>query len=165
MPKWNKRKSWQSPWHYAEAIAIVGALLIIGFMLQIIVGEFSFYLLAQPLNYILTGLITLLCIIFGLFCPKSRFLRWFSGVEMSVALIVALLVLTIIMGLTPQSTHSHSLLGFDVMTSSWAFVIIYIFTLLALGILIVRRLRLFRLKDYGFYLNYIGLWLLLVCSG
>ena len=84
---------------------------------------------------------------------------------MSVSLIVAMLLLTIIMGLTPQATHSHSFLGCDVMTSSWAFIIIYALTLLSLGILVVRRLKIFRLKDYGFYLNHIGLWLLLLCSG
>ena len=165
MLKNSKRKIWQAPWRYEEAIVIVGALLLIGFMLQIIVGEFSFYLLAKPINYILAGVFVSLCLMLGLFWPKSKFVNWVSGVEMSVALIVALLLLTIIMGLTPQATHSHSLLGFDVMTSSWAFVIIYTLTLLSLGILIIRRLRVFRWSDYGFYLNHIGLWLLLLCSG
>ena len=165
MPTDSKRKIWQTPWRYAEAITIVGSLLLIGFMLQIVIGEFNFYLLAKPANYILAGVITFLCIVLGLFSKKSKFANWLSGLEMSVALIVALLLLTIIMGLTPQATHSHSLLGFDAMTSSWAFVIIYSLTLLSLGTLTVRRLRAFRLKDYGFYLNHIGLWLLLLCSG
>ncbi len=161
----SKRKIWQSPWRYAEAITIVGTLILIGFMLQIMIGEFSFYLLAKPVNYIFGGAIGLISIIFGLYHKKSKFIRWFSGVEMSVTLIVALLLLTIVMGLTPQAMHSHSLLGFDAMTSSWAFVIIYSLTLLSLGTLIVRRLRVFRIKDYGFYLNHIGLWLLLLCAG
>ena len=69
------------------------------------------------------------------------------------------------MGLIPQSTHSHSLLGFDVMTSSWAFVLVYTFTLISLGGLVVRRLKAFRFKDFDFYLNHFGLWLFLLCVG
>lgn len=160
-----KRKIWQTPWRYAEAFIIVVSLLIIGFALQSVIGEFNFYLLAKPVNFIVAGIITFISVCIGLYCSKSSFARWFCGIEISVALIVALLLLTIIMGLTPQTIHSHSLLGFDVMTSSWAFVIIYTFTLLSLGTLIVKRLKLFRLRDYGFYLNHIGLWLFLLCSG
>jgi len=161
----SSRKIWHTPWRYPEAIVVVGALLLIGFLLQAVVGEFSFYLLAKPVNYIAVGVITLICVAIGLRCSKSSFARWICGVELSVSLIVALLFLTIIMGLTPQSTHSHSLLGFDVMTSSWAFVLIYTLTLISLGGLVVRRLKVFRIKDYGFYLNHFGLWLFLLCSG
>ena len=159
------RKIWSTPWRYAESIAVVVALLVIGYLLQIVVGEFNFFLLAKPANYVIACVITFICIAIGLRCTKSSFARWLSGVEMSVSLIVALLLLTIIMGFTPQTTHSHSLLGFDVMTSSWAFVIIYTITLISLGALVVRRLRVFRIKDYGFYLNHFGLWLFLLCSG
>ena len=161
----NDRRIWQTPWRYAEAIVVVGALLLIGFLLQAVVGEFNFYLLAKPVNYIVVGIVTLICIAIGLRCSKSSFARWICGVEMSVSLIVALLLLTIIMGLIPQSTHSHSLLGFDVMTSSWAFVFIYVLTIISLGGLVVRRFKAFRIKDYGFYLNHFGLWLFLLCSG
>ena len=159
------RKIWQSPWQYIEAIVVVSTLLIIGFLLQAIVGEFNFYLLAKPINYIAVGVITIICLIIGLLSSKNSFARWICGVKMSVVLIVALLVLTIIMGLTPQAHHSHSLLGFDVMTSSWPFIIVYTLTLISLGALIVKRLKIFRLKDYGFYLNHLGLWIFLLCSG
>lgn len=165
MPKDRNRKIWQTPWRYAEAIIVVGTLLVIGFALQGLVGEFNFYLLAEPVNYIVAGVITLLCITLGLLSSKSGFTRWLCGVEISVTLIVALLLLTVIMGLTPQTPHSHSPMGFDAMTSSWAFVIIYALTLLSLGALVVRRLKEFRLRDYGFYLNHLGLWLFMICSG
>ncbi len=162
----NKKKNiWQIPWGYSETFIIIGSLLIIGLLLQIAVGEFSFYLLAQPANYIIASTIALICIAIGLLCSKSSFARWLSGVKMSVSLIVSMLLLTIIMGLTSQSSHSHSLLGFDAMTSSWSFIIIYTLSLISLGALIVRRLKSFRIKDYGFYLNHMGLWILLLCSG
>lgn len=165
MPKNHNRKIWKTSWRYSEAFITVGALLLIGFVLQAVAGEFNFYLLAQPVNYIVAGIITFSCIAVGLRCSKSSLARWLCGVEMSVSLIVALLLLTFIMGLTPQSTHSNSLLGFDVMSSSWAFVLTYTLTLITLGGLVVRRLKTFSIKDYGFYLNHFGLWLFLLCSG
>ncbi|MCC8173227.1 MAG: hypothetical protein LIO65_02185 [Odoribacter sp.] len=94
---------------------------------------------------------------------------------MAVTLISALVILGIIMGLTPQyisTHHSHpvpqnlaSKLGFTQMTTSWSFIFIYLLTLLSLGILIVRRLIAFRKKDYAFYLNHIGLWIILFTAG
>ncbi|MFI3279993.1 MAG: hypothetical protein R3Y55_05630, partial [Rikenellaceae bacterium] len=51
-----KRRVWQSPWGYPEAIAIVGGLLLIGLVLQIAIGSFDFFLLANPVNFI-TGLV------------------------------------------------------------------------------------------------------------
>ena len=78
------------------------------------------------------------------------------------------------MGLTPQVTgdnHIHDIsgipsrLGFDRMTSSWSFILVYFLTLNSLGALIIRRLVPFQKKDYAFYLNHIGLWLLFFASG
>lgn len=172
MEKTNNRKMWQQPWGYPESIVTTCGILLVGFLLQLTIGNFNFYLLAFPSN-LLVGAITLILCILSLFVRKSHFILWFSGIPSSVCLISALLILTIIMGLTPQTT-SHtdevsenifSRLGFDNMTSSWAFILIYFITLLSLGCLIVRRLFNFRKKDYAFYLNHIGLWITLFAAG
>jgi hypothetical protein len=51
------------------------------------------------------------------------------------------------------------------MTSSWPFVLVYLALLVALGSLIARRLVSFRIRNLGFYLNHIGLWLALFAAG
>jgi cytochrome c biogenesis protein ResB len=90
---------------------------------------------------------------------------------MAVTLIGTLVILSIIMGLTPQvqsddiTDNLFSRLGFTRMTSAWIFVLIYFLTLLSLGALIIRRLFSFCIKDYAFYLNHIGLWILLFAAG
>jgi cytochrome c biogenesis protein ResB len=90
---------------------------------------------------------------------------------MAVALIGALVVLTVIMGLTPQNTSVHTngnllvVFGLTQITSAWSFVLVYFFTMLSLGAVIVRRLFRFRVSDYAFYLNHIGLWLFLFSAG
>lgn len=163
---------WQTPWGYAESIAITCGIIIVGFLLQISIGSFDFYLLSAPVNLWMGVIIIALCIA-SLWRSKGLFIKWFTGAPAAVCLISALLVLSLIMGLTPQlaSTASGSpmniftRLGFDSMTCSWAFVLIYFTVLLSLGCLIARRLYCFNWKDYGFYLNHIGLWFVLSASG
>ncbi len=166
-----KRKFWQFPWRYKESVVLIGGIVIIGFILQILVGAFDFSLLQWPVNIILGGILLLILLLFS-FKRKSWFYQWFSGIPMAVTLIGALAVLGIIMGLTPQVTSGNtttnnlpSYLGFTSMTSAWHFILVYFTTLLSLGALIVKRIIPFRIKDYAFYLNHIGLWILLFATG
>jgi hypothetical protein len=169
MKEKTNRKIWQTPWGYPESITVTCGIMIVGFLLQITIGNFNFYLLAVPVNIFVGSIIALLCIA-SLFISNSHIMRWFTGIPISVCLITAQLILTLIMGLTPQVaskdiSNIFIRLGFNSMTSSWAFVLIYLFILLSLGSLIVRKFRRFRLKDYAFYMNHIGLWLVLFAAG
>lgn len=166
-----KRKMWQFPWRYKESIAFIAGFIVVGFILQLTIGKFNFYLLHNPVNLIVGGAIILFLVLFS-FARKSTFYQWFSGVPFSVSLIGALLVLGLVMGFTPQvlrlNPHDEdifSALGFRQVTSCWAFVIIYVLTLLSLGSLITRRLIALKKQDYAFYLNHIGLWILLFAAG
>ena len=92
-------------------------------------------------------------------------------VPFSVTLIAALLIQTIIMGFTPQIVGTlaakpgvFDIIGFTRMTNSWPFILIYYFTLLALFGAVINRLKTPRWKDYAFYLNHIGLLILLFAS-
>lgn len=168
----NKKKIWQHPWGYPESVAIVLGIILVGFLLQLTIGSFSFYLLTSPVNYIIGALMIVLCAA-SMFFKKNRFIAWFSGVSLSVTLILALLVLSLILGLTPQTSQIDTpdtsnvfiLLGFDRMTRTWAFVLVYFITLLSLGCLIARRLRAFNWRDYGFYFNHMGLWIVFFAAG
>ncbi len=186
----NNRAFWQFPWQYKESIAVVGGIVIIGLILQFITGNFDFSLLRFPVNVIFGGIILLFLSAFS-FKRKTHFYQWFSGIPMAVTLISTLVVLGVIMGLTPQFSESNteaihsnlpSHLGFTHMTSAWPFVLVYFTTLLSLGALIIRRFRdsckkvnlknilhsplsVFHLKNIGFHLNHIGLWLLLFAAG
>lgn len=162
---------WQFPWQYKESIAFVGGIAIIGFVLQLLTGPFDFFLLQYPVNLTVGIVILLLLGAFSL-ARKTAFYQWFSGVPFAVSSIGGLLFLTLIMGLTPQlirldphDTGLFTRLGLKQMTTCWAFVLLYFITLLSLGALIIRRLIAFRKEDYAFYLNHIGLWLLLFASG
>lgn len=166
------RGMWQFPWRYKESIALVSGIIVIGFLLQLTVGQFDFSVLQYPVNLILGLLLIVLVWIAACTLRKSAFYQWFTGVPFSVVLIGALLVLGIIMGLTPQTIgHSHETgnlparLGFDRMTTSWSFVLVYGLLLVSLGMLVARRLMRFNIGEYAFYLNHVGLWLFLFAAG
>ncbi|MFV0418030.1 MAG: cytochrome c biogenesis protein ResB [Dysgonomonas sp.] len=167
----SKRKMWQFPWRYKESIAFTGGIVLIGFILQLTVGNFNFLLLQSPVNLILGGIIILSLVAFS-FARKTLFYQWFSGVPFSVTIIGALLALALVMGLTPQvvridphDTNIYTLLGFHQVTNSWPFVLVYFLSLLSLGALITRRLIPFRKQDYAFYFNHVSLWILLFSAG
>ncbi|WP_018108227.1 cytochrome c biogenesis protein ResB [Bacteroides propionicifaciens] len=166
-----KRQFWQFPWGFKESLLIVIGVLIMGYALQLSLGSFNYYLLVSPINIILGGTL-ILCILLLQFTRKSSFYRWLSGSTLASCLIGVLLVLTLLMGLTPQTSSPYSIphnlasqLGLDRMTSSWPFVMTYLFLLLSLGTLIARRLRKRVLQDWAFHLTHIGLWLFLFFAG
>ncbi len=163
----NRKPFWHPPWRYKQAAACVGGIVAVGFVLQLSAGPFDFSLLRWPVNGIAGGATILALLLFAL-RRRTPFYRWFSGVPVAVTLICTLVVLGVVMGLTPQTGPGESLparLGLTRMTSSWPFVLVYFAILLSLGALILRRLFSFRLRDYAFYLNHLGLWLLLFAAG
>ena len=166
-----KKPIWQKPWHFTETIFIVAGIYLVGMMLQLAVGTFKFSNIAWPLNIII-GAGGLSVIMLLSLRKRSLFFQWLAGVPFSVSLIGALLIQTIIMGFTPQVAGTlttkpgvFDIIGFTRMTSSWPFVLIYYFTLLALFAAVINRLKTPRWKDYAFYLNHVGLLIFLFASG
>lgn len=179
-----KRLMWQFPWGYKESLAFVLGLLGVGFLLQLCIGNFNYYLLHFPVNVIVGVGYVLLAIGLSLI-KKNPIINWLSGIPLSVTLIAAFLMLTLFMGFIPQvvrvdpnySIHLNQAsggeilnyvlyrLGFKQMTSSHPFVLIYGFLLLTLGVIIAKRFQRFKWSDYGFYLNHMGLWLFLFAAG
>ncbi|MEA4838857.1 MAG: cytochrome c biogenesis protein ResB [Rhodospirillaceae bacterium] len=162
---------WQFPWQYKESIAFISGIVVVGFALQVIFGPFDFYILSRPGNYIaLAGMVGLI----GLCLPfrKTPVIAWLASVPLAVALIGGLLLFGLAMGLIPQLKSGAALgddwilrLGLAQITSCWPFVLLYGLGLFCLGLTIAQRLVAFRLGDYGFYLNHLGLWIFLAGLG
>lgn len=179
-----KRSMWQFPWRYKESITFVLGFLVIGIFLQLLFGNFDFFLLHSPVNFIIGGVLIVLVIALS-FIKGNSLIDWLCGVPLSVTVIGALLLLGIVMGLTPQfsrvSTDPHIhlehstwgqifdyaifRLGFKQMTTSWPFVVIYTLNLFVLGLVVTKRMQSFKWRDYAFYLNHLGLWLFLFAAG
>lgn len=167
-----KIKLWKAPWGYGESILITSAILVVGYSFQLLKGCIDYHLFSWPLNGWFGLFVVFFSIIFGLVFKRSRFTVWFSGSKFAICLMGALLLLTLLMGLTPQITDLESipdnwisLCGLNRMTSSWPFAFIYITLLLSLGVLVVRFMIPFRLNKVPFYLNHFGIWMVLMSTG
>ncbi len=161
---------WQLPWSYGESIAVVTGVVAVGWSLQLTAGSFDIGLLRWPANLI-CGSVLLLAAVLVAVKSGNAFCRWLAGTPLAVTLAGVFVVLGVVMGLTPQiflgaepQGGIPSQLGFDHMTASWTFVLIYGMLLLSLGAVALHRLIHFRIKDYAFYLNHLGLWLALFAA-
>ena len=146
----------------------VAAIAVAGVALQLLFGALNITLLHAPVNLLLGAAMVSGAVVCAIF-RESRFVRRFSGVPFAVTLLAAILMLCLLMGLIPQSPAirpEESLLsGLQRMTSSWPFALLYITLLCALAATLARRLAAFRLRDYAFYLNHVGIWLILFAAG
>lgn len=157
---------------YRISLIFTGCIMVAGFLLQLIAGSFNIQVLEFPVNMIFAVIIVLTAIGLSLY-NKTSFFRWFSGIPFSVTLSAALAALCLVMGLVPQmdgTAHPATdgflyRTGIFNVTSSWPFVLVYLLMLLNLACVMIRRSLTFRLKDYGFYLNHAGLWILLLAAG
>ncbi|MDR2912711.1 MAG: cytochrome c biogenesis protein ResB [Alistipes sp.] len=166
-----KTDAYSSSGAMSLSVIVVCAFAAAGFALQLAAGGFNLHTLAYPVDALMGGAMVLLCVAMAI-VRDSAFVRWFTGVPMSVSLIAGLGLLALIMGLTPQgatpmggTAEVSARLGFSEMTSSWPFVMIYTLLLLSLGGLIARRLAEFRARDWAFHMNHLGLWLILFAAG
>jgi cytochrome c biogenesis factor len=156
---------------YRLSAIVTGCIIVLGFGWQLAAGNFDFKLLEAPVNLFLGGVIVLLIVVFSFFYRSPAY-RWFTGIPFSVTLIAGILIFCLFMGLTvqspermPSATDPYTLLGLRQIPSSWPFVLLYLVLLLSLGTLIARRLITFSIRDYAFYFNHTGLWLILFSAG
>lgn len=161
------RQWWRSPWSYRESIAVVLGFLLVGMVLQISIGAFDYDIIRFPMNIVVLCAVLFVVLLFSL-KQQSAFFLWLSGVSLSISILAVMLLLTLIMGLTiqaPASQSGHHLLGFDTMTRSWPFVLFYLLLVVNLSSVTLRRLLRFTWRDYAFYLNHLGLLVLLFAAG
>lgn len=159
---------WNTPWRYAEGWTIGTGLLVTGLILQLATGNVDTAFFRFPVNLLFGGAYLVLLLVLHLLNRRNVALRWFSGLEASITSLCFWLVLVVLMGLTPQVAPTEhpaggliARLGFDRMTSSWPFVLLFLYVLTVLGLVTMRRLSRFRPKDIPFALNHAGLFITL----
>ena len=161
------RSWWVFPWGYRESLAFVCGLVVVSMGLQI-VQPLDIHSLGRPVNFIVLGLL-LVPPLWALLSPQNKLLLWLGSVPFSVALILAFLVVSLYMGLTPQSpspVNSPEIihrLGLSGLTSSWIYILIHLTLMVSLSLAVMSRIRR-RGSKAAFLLNHVGLWLLLAAA-
>jgi len=156
---------WHKPWRLSEGFTISSGLVITGLLLQYTVGAIPWQAFAWPVNVIV--LVMLLAIAVVLHLLRGRFygVRFLTTAAAAVPALTMSVAVTIVMGLTrqhtvsmPGSTWIHNML------SSWPLVLCYAWMALILCLTVLQRLRHRRWRDIPFYLNHLGLLIVLLAG-
>ena len=149
---------WTKPWTMKEGFLIGGGLILAGLMLQLSVGAVTWEAFAWPANgIVLAGFLALIAAMY-LLHKKVYAFRFIGSYQAAIPTLVYAVALTIIMGLTRQTTNGTWL---NNMLAFWPFVLIYVYMAVILGEVILRRvthLTSWR-RDLPFLLNHLGLFL------
>ena len=154
---------WIKPWTFKEGCLIGAGLLFAGLALQLSVGPVAWDVFAWPANGIMmVGFLAIIALIFIL--RKKVYAFLFLGMyQAAIPAMVYAVVLSIIMGLTRQQAGGTWL---NVMLSFWPFVLIYVYSAVILGVILLRRLMHLNAwkRDVPFLLNHLGLFIALTTA-
>lgn len=162
---------WTKPWRLTEGIVIGCGLVVTGMMLQCTMGAIDWKHFASPVNIIVLVLFVIAAVVMHVMRNRSYVCRWLSSHEAAIASMSWAVVLTLIMGLTRQTTspsgHEHSLvdlIGINRCLSWWPFVLIYMWLTLSLSLTVLRRATQMSLRNIPFMVMHTGLLLVLLCG-
>lgn len=149
---------------YKQGLLFSLAILIVGIILELITGGAGTGMPSWPVNVQL-GLSFIIILVFvHIYYRDLNFVKWITRVPAAVSSIVLFSLLVLIMGLSPQDDpEAHKFLhytGFSHVRNSYPFILSGLFLLTSLGLVILRRSSPLNLKNIGFLLNHLGLWLI-----
>jgi len=163
-----KKPIWQQPWGYAESFTISFGILCVGFVLEFVLPKTQ-STLAFPINLILGASLFILLVLSHFLLRKTKIHAFLSGIPLTIALVAALSVLVILMGILPQVPSSQNgliqQLGLNQMTGSYPFLMINLLLLIVLGFVSLRKTFPFKLKNWGFVCSHWGLWIVIFAAG
>ena len=156
-----------------EGFFIGGGLIIVGLLLQLCAGPVDWDVFRWPVNGIVLAVFLALIAIIYLLRKRMYGLQFIGTYKAAIPALVYAVVLTIIMGLTPQKSlipgsslpTGEGSMWINYMLNFWPFVLIYVYIAVILGLIILRRafhspLSPLNLKrDIPFLLNHLGLFL------
>ena len=161
----NNRKIWTHPWSYREGTIITSALLVLGFILQALSSGVILRSAGFPWNLI-SGLIFLILLITAfVIWQKHPVMKFLGGVKAALPAILGFTFLVLLMGFVKQDVEPKSsvsrIFGLTHIVRIWPFILINLYLMILLGVVTLKRLSPFNLKNAGFFLNHFGLFLVL----
>ena len=166
--KKEKRALWQFPWKYKESFLIALELLIIGFIIEVLNRGQGAESLQWPVNLIVLLFFVVILSATYYFFRKSSVVKWLSSVPASLSAISLLALLVLLLGFIPQDSPHPSgilhILGLTHVKTSWPLLMAEIYVLVTLGFVSFKRALPLKVKNVGFLLNHVGLWIIIVAA-
>ena len=98
---------WTKPWRLTEGFIIGAGLIAAGMMLELSTGSVDWDAFAWPVNGIVLACFTAIVVAMALAAPKVYAFRFLGSHAAAVPAIVYAVALTIVMGLTRQTTDGR----------------------------------------------------------
>ena len=163
----NQTKIWQFPWGYRESFFISLSLLLIGFVIEFFSGDTFISLPGWPVNLILIIILMFYIIIVQKFF-KTSIVKWFSSTPAAISAISILTFLILLMGFIRQNEETPvgfvKMIGLTHVTTSWPYLLCSFYLIFILGFTIVRRFLPITIKNFAFFLNHAGLFIVIVTA-
>lgn len=146
---------WRLPWGYPQAFALAGGLAVTGIVLQLSAGDPLVHMPSRPWNLSALAVFMAALMAARFLAGRSPLVRALSSVPVGIASVTAVGLLSVIAGTVPQ--EGGAWLGHII--ESWPFAFCALLMSASLGLAILRRCVPFRVRDWGWLANHLGLWL------
>ena len=100
---------WNKPWTMKEGFLIGGGLIVIGLILELCVGPVVWETFAWPVNGIVLAIFVTIIAVMHLLRAKFYAFRFLSTYQAAIPVMCYAVVLTIMMGLTRQTSNGRGL--------------------------------------------------------
>ncbi len=154
-------------WKMKEGFATGAGLILVGLVLQYSVGPIHWSDFAFPINGIFLILYLLTLVVVYLLRHRVRLFAFLFTAEAAVPTLIYAALLTVVMGLTRQvAPHERAIdpIGLTQMLSFWPFVFIYARLAGIVGLIALRQILHFRLREVPSMLSHIGLFIAIVSA-
>ncbi|MFC2137866.1 cytochrome c biogenesis protein ResB [Bacteroidota bacterium] len=163
--KKEKKSLWKQPWGYRESFLVAFEILLIGFIIEILNKGRGLITITKPYNIIIGVVFIGIIFIIHNYFRSKKIIKWLSSVQAAVSAITLFCLLSLLLGFIPQNpkeiTRFIDTIGLTHVQRSWPMLLSEIYLLIVLGLVALRRLKPFNLKNSGFFLNHAGLWITL----
>ena len=134
---------WNKNWKYGEGFVFGTILMLIGEILQLIIGGLTWSSVHYPINIILFFSVLVVVIATYSLRNKFHFCKWMGTVNAAVPCLFFVILLTVVMGLTrqvPTLSEPSEPIGITKMLSFWPFVLVYLWMTIIVGVVTLKQL-------------------------
>ncbi len=158
---------WIAPWGRAEGFAICCGLFLVGLAIEYWLGIPHSQHFAWPINLLIIAAFSLALLMLHLFFRKWALVNWLGSRSAALASLTALLFMSLVMGLVPQNNVTGAgtaTLGINSISSHPAFLLLLSLVCSCVGIATLKRLQPITLRNFAFFLNHAGLYIVLLTA-
>lgn len=140
------------------------SIIVIGIILQTILGNFPIHIFKFPTNLIVITEIFIVILLIHFFLRKYQIIKYLSSGYAALSALSLFAFCVIAMVLIPQkhlNSEGSSLLGLNNFINSWFYALSILYLLITLGLVTIKRMFPINMRNFSFFLNHFGLWIIL----